>query len=152
MRTVPMPQFQDLVGVDLGVSQWVQIDQQRIDAFADTTEDHQYIHVDPEAARSTPWGKTVAHGYLTLSLVSHFLEETIVAPEGTVMMLNYGSDRVRFLEAVPVDSRVRGSVTMVDLIEKAPGRWLAKHAVSVEIEGVAKPAMVAEPLTMFITG
>jgi acyl dehydratase len=152
MRTAPIDELPGLVGVALGPTEWIDVDQERIDAFADTTDDHQFIHVDPVAAQATPWGSTVAHGYLTLSLVSHFLGEMMVAPEGTQVTLNYGSDRVRFLEAVPSGSRVRGRAVLVEFTEKRPGRWLAKHEVSVEIEGVDTPAMVAEPLTMFVTG
>ncbi len=150
MNLVPTAELADHVGEELGVSEWFTIDQARIDAFADVTEDHQFIHVDPEAARQTPFGSTIAHGFLTLSLLPHFLYQTMLTPEGTVFALNYGLDKVRFLEPVKVDSRVRARTRLVDVTEKGSGRWLLKMEVTVEIEGVEKPALVAEPLTMFI--
>ena len=139
------------MGKELGVTDWLTIDQDRIDAFADATLDHQFIHVDPELAQQTPWGTTIAHGFLTLSLLSYFQFETMLAPEGTVMAVNYGTDKVRFLEPVPVGSRIRARSRLVDATEKGPGRWLLKTETAVEIEGVPRPALVAEPLTMFIT-
>ena len=150
MRTVPVDELPDHIGKDLGTSDWFQIDQARIDAFADATLDHQFIHVDPEAAKQTPWGTTIAHGFLTLSLLPHLMDEVMIVPEGTVMGINYGLDKVRFLEPVEVDSEVRAHVRLVEVTDKGGGRWLLKTEVTVEIEGVDKPALVAEPLTMFV--
>ncbi len=151
MITVPANELVDYVGEETGISDWLAIDQDRINAFAEVTLDDQFIHTDPEAAAKTPLGSTVAHGFLTLSLVSRLAADGMVMPEGTVMMLNYGVDRVRFLEPVKVDSRIRGKTRLADVREKGPGRWLATNEVTVEIEGVDKPAMVAEVLTLFIT-
>jgi acyl dehydratase len=151
MRTVPAAELAQHVGEELGITEWLTIDQDRIDAFADATLDHQFIHVDPELAKQTPWGTTIAHGFLTLSLLSHFQFETMLAPENMVMAINYGTDRVRFLEPVRVGSRVRARSRLVEVTEKGAGRWLLKMETAVEIEGIDKPALVAEPLTMFIT-
>ncbi len=151
MITIPATELVDHVGEETGVSDWMVIDQDRIDAFAEVTLDDQFIHTDPEAAAKTPLGSTVAHGFLTLSLVSALAAEGMVKPEGTVMMLNYGVDRVRFIEPVKVDSNIRGRTRLVDVREKGTGRWLTTNEVTIEIEGSEKPAMVAEVLTLFIT-
>ena len=152
MMTIPADELVDHVGEETGVSDWLEIDQDRIDAFAEVTLDDQFIHTNPEAAAKTPLGSTVAHGFLTLSLVSHLAADGMVMPEGTVMVLNYGVDRVRFIEPVKVNSRIRGKTRLADVREKGPGRWLATNEVTIEIDGVDKPAMVAETLTMFVTG
>lgn len=152
MRTVPASELADHVGEELGVTEWLTIDQDRIDAFADATLDHQFIHVDPKLAKQTPWGTTIAHGFLTLSLLSYFQFETMLAPDNMLMAINYGTDKVRFLEPVPVGSRIRARSRLVAVTERGPGRWLLKMETTVEIEGVDKPALVAEPLTMFLTG
>lgn len=151
MITVPADELADHVGEETGVSDWLQIDQDRIDAFAEVTLDDQFIHTDPEAAAKTPLGSTVAHGFLTLSLVSALAAAGMVKPEGTVMMLNYGVDRVRFIDPVKVNSKIRGRTRLVDVREKGPGRWLTTNEVTIEIEGSDKPAMVAEALTLYIT-
>jgi len=149
MLTVAVGKLKDYIDQPLGTSEWVVIDQDRINAFADVTIDHQFIHVDIEKAKATPFGKTIAHGYLSLSLVSHFLEQCGILPEGTVMAINYGSDKVRFLQPVTVDSKVRGHGTLLEVTEKSPGQYLVKTGISVEIEGQEKPALVAEILSMF---
>lgn len=151
MITIPADELVDHIGEETGVSDWLEIDQNRIDAFAEVTLDNQFIHTDPVAAAKTPLGSTVAHGFLTLSLVSRLAAEGMVMPEDTAMMLNYGVDRVRFLEPVKVDSRIRGKTRLTDVREKGPGRWLATNEITVEIEGSDKPAMVAEVLTLFLT-
>ena len=151
MITIPADELVDHIGEETGVSDWLEIDQGRINAFAEVTLDDQFIHTDPEAAAKTPLGSTVAHGFLTLSLVSRLAGEGMVMPEGTGMMLNYGVDRVRFLEPVKVGSRIRGKTRLTDVREKGPGRLLATNEVTVEIEGADKPAMVAEVLTLFLT-
>jgi acyl dehydratase len=150
MLSVPVEKLEDHVDQQLGTSEWVVIDQDRINSFADVTLDHQFIHVDTEKAKATPFGTTIAHGYLSLSLVSHFLGECGIMPQGTVMAINYGSDKVRFLQPVAVDSKVRGHGKLLEVSEKSPGQYLVKIGVSVEIEGHAKPALVAEVLSMFV--
>ena len=152
MTIVSTAELAGYAGEDLGNGEWFSIDQERISAFADVTMDHQFIHEDPEAAAQTPFGSTIAHGYLTLSLLTHLLTPLMVVPENTVMAINYGLDKVRFLEPVKVDSRIRAHAKVVDVTERNPGWWLVKYEVTVEIEGVDKPAMVAEPLVMFVTG
>jgi len=107
MQTVPREKLQEYIGKELPPSEWLTIDQDRINSFAETTLDHQYIHVDPAKAAKTPFGTTIAHGYLTLSLISHFLGQCGVGPAGAVMAINYGSDKVRFVQPVKVGSRVR---------------------------------------------
>lgn len=149
-QVVPVDQLGEYVGRDLDPSEWFAIDQERIDAFADATLDHQFIHVDPERAKLTPWGTTIAHGYLTLSLLPHLLSDCGVRPEGTVMAVNYGSNKLRFLQPVKVGSRVRAGIRLLEATERAPGQWLLTTAVTVEIEGEEKPAMVAETLSLFV--
>jgi len=150
MLTVPKENLSEYIDKPLDPSDWVLIDQDRINGFADATLDHQFIHVDEEKAAQSPFGATIAHGYLTTSLISHFLSECGVAPENTVMAINYGSDRVRFLQPVLVNSEVRGKATLKEVTEKAPGQLLIKNEVVVEIKGEEKPALVAEILSMFI--
>lgn len=151
MKTVAVDELQTLVGSELGVSDWLTIDQERINAFADATDDHQFIHVDEAAAAQTPFGSTIAHGFLTLSLVVPLMTEVLPVPEGTVMAINYGTDKVRFLEPVKVGSRIRTRSVLKDVSDKGGGRWLVKVEATTEVEGSDKPAMVAEALTMFFT-
>lgn len=150
MLTVPKEELATYVDKPLPPSPWLTIDQQQINAFADATHDHQFIHVDAGKAKRTPFGSTIAHGYLTLSLISHFLGECGIAPEGVTMAINYGSDKVRFLEPVRVGSEVRATVTLLDVREKKPGQLLLKTRVTIEIKGVENPALIAEILSMFI--
>ncbi|MGD2132454.1 MAG: MaoC family dehydratase [Maricaulaceae bacterium] len=147
-QTVPATEISGLVGKEIGVSDWIEVDQNKINAFADVTGDHQFIHVDPERASQTPFGGTIAHGFLTLSLLSQMSAGASVSIEGSVMGINYGCDKFRFLAPVRSGKRVRGRFTLADAQEKEPGRWLLKHAVEVEIEGEDKPALVAEWLGM----
>jgi len=151
MKTVPLEEFKQRVGREAGPGTWFLVDQDRIDRFADATEDHQFIHVDPEAAAMTPFGRTIAHGFLTLSMISHLSPEISVAPEGTQMVINYGSDKVRFLQPVRVDQRIRIRGTVLEVGEKRPGQWLTKTAMTIEIENEETPALVAEILSLFIT-
>ena len=150
MPTVPIEELGQYIDKPTDPSDWILIDQDRINRFADATLDHQFIHIDEEKAAQTPFGATIAHGYLTMSLISHFLSECSVVPDNAVMVLNYGSDKVRFLQPVLVNSEVRGRVTFKEVNEKAPGRLLAKNEIVIEIEGEDKPALVAEILSMFI--
>lgn len=139
-----------LIGQEVGVSRWFEVGQDRIDAFADCTEDHQFIHVDPEAARATPFGGTIAHGFLTLSLASAMSYDAVAPLDGLTMGVNYGFDRLRFLAPVPAGSRVRGRFRLLDATDKGEGRWLLKHELTIEIEGADKPALVGEWLAMQI--
>jgi acyl dehydratase len=139
------------VGGEVGVSSWLTIDQARIDAFADATDDHQFIHVDPAAAAQTPFGGTIAHGFLSLSLLSRMAAEGMLIPDGVKMAVNYGFDRVRFLAPVKSGKRVRGRFTLDSIEEKAPGQWLLRHIVTVEIEGEDKPALTAAWLGLMFT-
>lgn len=150
MKVVPVDQLADYVGTDIGESDWFTVDQDRIDAFAEATNDHQFIHVDPEAAKMTPWGTTIAHGFLTLSLIPYLTAAAGIIPEGLVMAINYGSDKVRFLEPVKVGSDVRARIHLAEVMPKGPGRFLFKSNVTIEIKGSDKPALVAETLSLFV--
>jgi acyl dehydratase len=150
---MPLASLHDVrarIGTEVGVSSWITIDQARIDAFADTTEDRQFIHVDPSAAAQTPFGGTIAHGFLTLSLLSRMAAEATLIPDGLKMMVNYGLDRVRFLAPVRSGSQVRGRFTLDSVEEKAPGQVLMRHTVTVEIEGEDKPALSAVWLALVV--
>ena len=151
MKVINPSEIDSVIGTEVGISDWVLIDQDRINKFADATMDHQFIHVDPEQA--TPvFGSTIAHGFLSLSLVAGipFDQEIGLVLEGTKMGLNYGLDKVRFLSPVPVDSEVRIRMKCIDISEKNPGQYLAKTEVTMEIKGIEKPAFVAETLSMFV--
>jgi acyl dehydratase len=138
----------DAVGKPLGTSAWLEIDQARIDLFADATGDHQWIHVDPERAKDGPFGSTIAHGYLTLSLVNLFLPQ-IVEVHGIAMGVNYGSDKLRFPAPVPVGSRVRGAGELVEASTAKDGSVQAKIRVTVEIEGSERPACVVDTISRY---
>ena len=143
-------ELQDLIGREVGISKWIEVSQTRIDAFADCTEDRQFIHVDAEAAKATPFGGTIAHGFLTLSLASAMSYDAVAPLEGVAMGINYGFDRLRFLAPVPAGSRVRGRFRLLSADNKGDGRWLLKHELTVEIEGGDKPALIAEWLGLQI--
>jgi acyl dehydratase len=147
---ISLQDFLNCAGTELGPSKWQIIDQARIDRFADATNDHQFIHVDPQKAAATPFGSTIAHGFLTLSLLSHLLGEIMPIPEGTVMGINYGSDKVRFLQPVTVNSRIRALARIESVEEKQRGQYLQKTAVSIEIENQTRPAMVAQILSLYV--
>jgi len=151
MPVASLDEIRSRVGNEIGVSSWLTVDQAQIDAFADATEDRQFIHVDPEAAAQTPFGGTIAHGFLSLSLLSRMGAEAMLIPEGTRMAVNYGLDRVRFLAPVRSGSRVRGRCTLDSVDEKAPGQILLRHTVTVEIEGEEKPALNAQWLGLIFT-
>lgn len=151
MPIASIEQIRQRVGEETGVSSWLLVDQDRITAFADATEDRQFIHVDPEAAAKTPFGGTIAHGFLTLSLLSRMAAETILVPDTTRMVVNYGLDRVRFLAPVRSGKQIRGRFTLEGVEEKAAGQILLRHVVAVEIEGEDKPALSAVWLTLLFT-
>jgi acyl dehydratase len=141
-------ELQAVAGTQLGVSEWHEITQAQVDQFADATGDHQWIHVDPERAATGPFGTTIAHGYLTLSLVPLFVSE-VYALEGVQMAVNYGTNKVRFPSPVPVGSKVRGRVAIDGVAPSSMG-FTVSATVTVEIEGAAKPACVAETLAVVV--
>jgi len=151
MPIAPLAEIRARIGTEVGVSSWLTVDQARIEAFADATDDHQFIHVDPEAAAKTPFGGTIAHGFLTLSLLSRMAADAMLVPDGVRMGVNYGFDRVRFLAPVKSGKRVRGRFTLDSIEEKAPGQWLLRHTVTVEIEDEGKPALIAQWLGLMFT-
>lgn len=150
MQVVPVDELAGHVGTETGRSDWFLIDQDRIDNFAEVTLDRQWIHVDRDAAAKGPFGTTIAHGFLTLSLVSQLSTEAAILPEGAGLLVNYGSDKVRFLNPVKVGSRVRTVSVLKDVTEKAPGQILLTSTVTVEIEGEERPALVADILTLAV--
>lgn len=141
-----LERLQAEVGIEVGVSNWWEITQERIDAFAEATDDHQFIHVNPELAAQTPFGGTIAHGFLTLSMSVAMSTEVELDVGSPLMGINYGLDRVRFPAPVPVDSRIRLRVTLDEATEVAGGIQI-KQTMTTEVEGEEKPAMVAERLT-----
>ncbi len=140
------------IGKQLAADEWLEIDQARIDGFAEVTGDHQFIHVDPVAARDTPYGSTIAHGYLTLALLPQLLEPISLQPAGVAWGINYGLDRLRFLNPVHVGAAVRAVSTLLLIEDRGPDRMLMKSQVTVEIRDVERPALVAETLVMWIMG
>ena len=150
MPFATLDEIRSRIGEEVGVSGWLTIDQARIDAFADATEDRQFIHLGADAAAQTPFGGTIAHGFLSLSLLSRMAADAMLMPEGLKIAVNYGLDRVRFLAPVKSGSRVRGRFVLDSVEEKAPGQWLMRHIVTVEIEGGDKPALTAVWLTLLI--
>ena len=140
--------YRAAVGQPEGTGEWLLVDQARIDAFAEVTEDHQFIHVDPEACKTlSPWGVTIAHGFLTLSLLSRMVETVPQPPErleGMIMAINYGFEKVRFLNPVKVDSRVRVSSVVAAVEKKDANTLQVTRTLTVEIDGEAKPALVAD--------
>lgn len=152
VKVVPKAEIANAVGTRYEPSEWIDITQDRINTFADCTEDHQFIHVDEEAAAKTPFGSTIAHGLLTLSLLPKLIEGQGVVPENLVMGLNYGFDKVRFLAPVRVGKRVRGHVEILSVDQKDDNRFLIKQGITVEIEGEDTPALVAEWLNMMVCG
>ena len=146
-------QLQDYVGKEVGLTDWIEVDQERINQFADATGDHQYIHLDAERAAQTPFGTTIAHGFLTLSLLSMLSGMGGgLKLENTVMGINYGLDKVRFLNPVKSGAKIRARFVLASAEEKKPGNYLLKHNVTVEIDGEDKPALIAEWLGMTVIG
>jgi acyl dehydratase len=151
-RTVTREQLDRLVGERLGVSDWFLVDQERVNRFADVTLDHQFIHVDAERAKATPFGGTIAHGFLTLSLLVPLCLDFIPVLANRKLVVNYGFDKVRFVAPVRVGKRVRAQSTLAEVTERKPGNMLMKIDVTVEIENEDKPALVAEWLSMHVVG
>ena len=149
MTAVPVSELKSYIGKDLGHSEWLQIDQQRVNQFAECTGDHQFIHIDEEKAKQTPFGGTIAHGFLSLSLLPVLSAGIALRPEGLKMAVNYGLDSLRFIQPVRVGSRVRLHSEVLDVTEKKPGQWLVKARSTLEIEGVDKPAFIAEGLSLY---
>ncbi|CAA0111521.1 putative enoyl-CoA hydratase 1 [Zhongshania aliphaticivorans] len=137
-------QIQNYIGFESEATDWLTIDQDRINQFADCTLDHQFIHVDPERAKETPFGTTIAHGFLSLSMLSYFSEQYSVVINGVYMGINYGFDKVRFLAPVKVGSRIRAKAKILAIDEIKPGNFRVNTEVTIEIDGETKPALVAE--------
>lgn len=139
-----------LVGTQVGTSEWIEVSQERINKFAEATGDFQFIHVDLEKAKMTPFGGTIAHGFLTLSLIPVLTAESdCPRPEGIKMAVNYGGNKTRFISPVRSGKRVRGHFKMLELEEKRPGQWQQTMEITIEIEGEDKPALIAEWMTQF---
>ena len=142
--------IQAKVGETVGTSEWVEVSQERINQFADATGDHQFIHVDEEKAKMTPFGGTIAHGFLTLSLIPMLRAKSdCPRPDGVRMGVNYGGNKVRFLAPVRSGKRVRGHFKLLELVEKRPGQWQETMETTIEIEGEEKPALIAEWMSQF---
>jgi acyl dehydratase len=150
MPTVTFEELQAKIGQEVGVSDWVLVDQAMIDRFAEATGDYQFIHVDPEKAKLTPFGGTIAHGFLTLSLLPQLVQKADTPRVADIKMgVNYGSDRLRFLAPVRSGKRVRGRFKLLDVQEKRPGQYQQVIEATVEIEGEDKPALIAEWINQF---
>jgi acyl dehydratase len=149
-ETLPVEKLKTMIGQDNGTSDWVLIDQEKVNLFADATSDHQWIHVDVENAKKGPFGGTIAHGFLILSLTPLFSSSGKYLPEGMKMVLNYGLNKVRFIAPVPVGSRVRSKMVISGVEEKDPGRLLVTTTHTIEIEGQEKPACIADTLALFM--
>jgi acyl dehydratase len=147
-KTIARKDVEEYIGYQSEPTEWFTVTQDQIDEFAECTHDQQFIHVDPEKAKDTPFGSTIAHGFLTLSMLSHFAASFSVIIEGLFMGVNYGFDNVRFLAPVKVNSRIRAVPRIMDVVEKKPGQYLIKTEVVIEIEGEDKPALIAEWLNV----
>ena len=145
-------QYRAKAGQEIGLSDWILVDQERIDRFGEVTGDRNFIHTDAERARATPLGGTIAHGYLTLSLLAAMADTVLPPVMGSELGLNYGLNSVRFLAPVRSGKRIRGRFTLDHVTERLPGQWQLTFTVSVEIEGEAKPALVAQWLTLTVIG
>jgi acyl dehydratase len=142
--TIPVAEMKAMAGKEIGVSDWLEVTQEKINAFADISEDWQFIHVDPERAAQTAFGGTIAHGFLTLSLLSAMAMDAVPRLENTTMGVNYGFDKIRFLSPVNSGARIRGRFKVISADELKPGEMTIKYHVDVELEGRARPALTAE--------
>ncbi len=147
-KTMTLEEVQSHVGQEVGVSDWFPMDQDRISAFADITEDHMFLHVDPEAAAATPFGGTIAHGLLTLSMMPVMAYQVVPGIAGTKMGVNYGYNKIRFMAPVRSGKRIRGRFVVKSVEPKAGGRMQITHDATIEIEGEDKPALAGEWITM----
>ena len=148
---VSVDRLSEYIGQEVGVTDWLEIDQNRINQFAEATGDHQFIHVDPQRAADTPFGTTIAHGFLTLSLMSMLSAKNGgIKLENSVMGINYGLDKVRFINPVKVGSKIRARFQLVSAVEKKPNHYLLKHNVTIDIDGEEKPALIAKWLGMTV--
>lgn len=148
MKMIDRTEIADYIGYESEPTPWHTVTQEQIDRFADCTLDRQFIHVDPELARQTPFGGTIAHGFLTLSLLTHFATDFAVLVKGVQMAVNGGLDKVRFVAPVPVNSRIRARATVLDIQERNPGQLRFVMRVTVDIEGSERPALVADWITV----
>ena len=149
---VSLERLRESIGAEIGLSRWFEISQARIDAFAKITEDMQFIHVDPVAAAATPFGGAIAHGFLTLSMLSAMAYDAVPLVEGVSMGVNYGFDKIRFVAPVRAGSRIRAHFKLLAVSQRSGAEWQMRNAVEVEIEGASKPALIAEWLSMFVLG
>jgi acyl dehydratase len=147
---ISIEDFKNSAGTELGPSDWLLIDQERINRFADATDDHQFIHVDPEKAAATPFGTTIAHGFLSLSVLPHLLSQIMPIPDGIVMGINYGTDKCRFSLPVNVDSRVRARARIERVSARSGGQFMVKTKVTLEVENRRRPAVVADILSLYV--
>jgi len=143
MNTIQKSDILNHIGKTSTPTDWFTVKQEQIDLFAECTLDRQYIHIDPVKAKETQFGSTIAHGFLSLSMLSYFSASFAKIIEGTYMGINYGFDKIRFITPVKVNSRIRAHATLLDITEKHPGQFVTKTEVSIEIEGEEKPALVA---------
>ncbi|MBB6125054.1 MaoC family dehydratase [Sphingobium subterraneum] len=150
VAAISLDEYRQRIGTTIGTSRWFSLDQQRIDTFAKVTEDEQFIHVDPAAAAQTPFGGTIAHGFLSLSMLSAMVASAVPPIAGTQMGINYGLNSVRFVKPVASGQKVRGVFVLKDVAERNPGQWQSTLGVSVEIEGEDKPTLVAEWLILAV--
>jgi len=149
MRVFKTPhELKEQIGTELGETGWLEIDQQRINTFAEATGDHQWIHVDEEKAKAGPFGSTIAHGYLTVSLVNYFLPQ-LIDVQGISMGVNYGVDKIRFPAPVPVGSKIRGKGVLTSAVDTKDGGIQSKVTVTIEIEGGDRPACIVETISRY---
>jgi acyl dehydratase len=150
-QPISIDTLKEKIGTDIGVSDWHVVTQEMIDRFADVTHDHQFIHVDPvRAKKETPFGGTIAHGFLTLSLLSLVGSEVMPPIKGRAMGINYGFDKIRFISPVKAGGKIRGRFKLKEVNERAAKEVMFRYEVAIEIEGTDKPALVAEWLTMAV--
>ena len=149
-QMMSVEELEAAVGQEFGPSDWLLVDQQRIDRFAEATIDHQFIHVDPKAAAATPFGTTIAHGFLTLSLVTFLTSGLTPLPKGLTTVINYGLNKVRYLQPVKVDSEIRARIKILEARPRGRNRILMTNEVTIEIKGEKRPALLAEALILFV--
>lgn len=147
---ISVEDFKNSAGTELGPSDWLLIDQERINRFANATNDYQFIHVDPEKAAATPFGTTIAHGFLSLSVIPHMLAQIMPIPDGIVMGINYGIEKARFSHPVKVDSKLRAFAKIEKVSARSGGQFMVKTRVTLEIENIKRPALIAHILSLYV--